>query len=281
MTRLLPALLWLLAIASGWSQSPWVRPVSSGYVQVGYHTIPAYSQIFGGGGSDLPLVRYVTERTLQLYGEYGLDARTTAVVSLPWRMHERGARTPELPLYIVPTETGQISGFGNISLALRRQLLSGPLVLGGTLRLDLPSVSNQPGTGLRTGFNAFTVLPTLSMGQGGKRLYWFAYSGFAFRTNNYSHYLNTGAEGGLAVGPLWFIAFLDVVLPFENGDRPLQPVRTRTGLYENNQGWLSPGLKALWQVTPRWGIVASGASAFWAQYVPQSPGVSAAVFYRW
>jgi hypothetical protein len=281
MMRLLPALLWLLAIASAWSQSPWVRPVNSGYVQVGYHTIPAYSQIFGGGGSDLPLVRYVTERTLQLYGEYGLDARTTTVVSLPWRMHERGARTPELPLYIVPTEAGQISGFGNISLALRRQLLSVPLVLSGTLRLDLPSVSNQPSKGLRTGFNAFTVLPILSIGQGWQRLYWFAYGGFAFRTNNYNHYLNTGAEGGLAVGPLWFIVFLDIVLPFENGDRPLQPVRTRTGLYENNQGWLSPGFKALWQITPRWGVVVSGASAFWAQYVPQSPGISAAVFYRW
>lgn len=281
MRRLLPALLWLLAVASGWSQSPWARSANGGYVQVGYHTIPAYRQLFGGGGSDLPLVRYVTERTLQLYGEYGLDARTTAVVSLPWRMHERGARTPELPLYIVPTESGRMSGFGNISFALRRQLLSGPLVLGGTLRLDLPSVSSQPNTGLRTGFNAFTVQPSLSVGQGLGRLYWFAYTGLAFRTNNYNHYLNTGAEAGFALGSLWLIAFLDIVLPFENDARPLQPVRTRTGLYENNQGWLSPGLKALWQVTSRWGVVVSGAGAFWAQYVPKSPGVSAAVFYRW
>ncbi len=281
MKRLLLSLLWLLAIASGEAQSPWARPANGGYVQVGYHTIPAYSRLFGRGGSDLPLVRYVTERTLQLYGEYGLDARTTAIVSLPWRVHERGARTPELPLYIFPTDAGQISGLGNISLALRRQFFSGPFVLGGTLRLDLPSVSHLANAGLRTGFNAFTVQPSLSVGRGMGRAYWFAYTGLAFRTNDYNHYLNTGAEAGFAVGPLWLITFVDIVLPFENDARPLQPVHTRTGLYENNQGWLSPGLKALWLVTPRWGVVVSGAGAFWAQYVPKSPGVSAAVFYRW
>ncbi|MCS7036742.1 MAG: hypothetical protein RMJ33_00845 [Saprospiraceae bacterium] len=281
MRYLLSALLWLLTVASARTQSPWVRAANSGYVQMGYHAIPAYRQLFGRSGSDLPLVRYVTEQTLQLYGEYGLDARTTAIVSLPWRMHERGRRTPELPLFISATEDGQISGFGNISLALRRQLSNGPLVLSGALRLDLPSVLNQPNTGLRTGFNAFTVQPSLSVGQSAGRLYWFVYSSLALRTNNCNHYLNTGAEAGLSVGPLWFIAFLDIVLPFESDSRPLQPARTRTGLYENNQGWLSPGGKVLWQVMPRWGIVVSGATALWAQYVPKNPGISAAVFYRW
>jgi hypothetical protein len=135
-------------------QSPWVRPAAGAYVQLGYHTIPTYSRLFGKGGEDLPLVRYVAENTLQLYGEYGLGERTTAVVSLPFRLHQRGARTPEQPLFILPTQPGRISGVGNLSLACAAAV-ERPLALSVTLRLDLPSTPEQPTTGLRTGFNAF------------------------------------------------------------------------------------------------------------------------------
>lgn len=250
-------------------------------MQLGYHTIPTYSSLFGKAGEDLPLVRYVTEQTLQLYAEYGFSRRTTAVVSVPFRMHQRGARTPELPLFIQPTDPGDLAALGNVSLAVRHQFLSGPLALGASLRLDLPSSASLPRAGMRTGFDAFTAQPSISAGQGFGKVYWLAYSGLAFRTNNYNHYLNLGAEGGVSVGSFWFIVFADAVLPFENDARPLNPTSTLTGLYENNQGWLSPGLKAIWQVAPQWGIVVSGAGALWAQYVPKSPGLSAAVFFRW
>ncbi len=262
-------------------QSPWVRPAAGAYVQLGYHTIPTYSRLFGKGGEDLPLARHVAENTLQLYGEYGLGERTTAVVSLPFRLHQRGARTPEQPLFILPTQPGRISGVGNLSLAVRRRLSSGPLALSVTLRLDLPSTLEQPTTGLRTGFNAFTLLPLLSLGQGLGKAYWFAYGGMALRTNHYNHYFNAGTEGGVSAGPFWLIAFVDAVLPFENAARPLQPLSRLTGLYENNQGWLSPGIKAAWSITDRWGLIVSAAGALWAQYVPKSPGISAVAFYRW
>ncbi len=273
------ALAW--CAASLQAQSPWVRSSKGGYCQLAYHTIPTYSTLFGKDGEAIPLVRYVTENTLQLYGEYGLGSRTTSVISLPFRFHQRGARTPEIPLFILPTESGQISGIGNISLAVRHQILREPLTLSAHFRVDLPSTASQPSTGLRTGFDAFTFLPSISAGKGMGRVYWFAYGGLALRTNDYNHYLNGGGEVGVSAGPLWIIAFLDAVLPFENDARPLRPTRTLTGLYENNQGWLSPGLKAVWQITPQWGVIVSGAGALWAQYVPKSPGVSAAVFFRW
>ncbi len=281
MRRLLMGLGGFLTATLAVGQSPWARPAHGGYVQLGYHTIPTYSSLFGKAGEDLPLVRYVTERTLQLYGEYGLSRRTTAAVSVPFRMHQRGARTPELPLFIQPTSSGNLAALGNVSLAVRHQFLSGPLALGAGLRLDLPSSASQPQAGMRTGFDAFTILPSISAGQGFGKGYWLAYSGLALRTNNYNHYLSLGAEGGLSVGSFWLIVFVDAVLPFENDARPLNPTSTLTGLYENNQGWISPGLKAIWQVAPQWGFVVSGAGALWAQYVPKSPGLSAAVFFRW
>ncbi len=270
-----------LCACTGTAQSPWARAAGSGYLQVSFYTIPTYDALFGSGGEDIELVRYVTEQTLQLYGEYGLTSRTTAVLYLPLRMHQRGARTDNPPFFIIPTEGGQISGIGNVSLALRHQLLSGPLALSGNLRIDLPSTAQQSSTGLRTGFDAFTFLPSLSLGQGLGRAYWFVYGGLALRTNRYNHYLTGGAEAGFAIGPLWLIAFGELVLPLENDQRPLNPTRTLTGLYENNQGWLSPGVKAIWQATSQLGIVVSGAGALWAQYAPKSPSVGIAAFFRW
>jgi len=264
------------------AQSPWARSKAGFYAQLGYHTIPTYGTLFGTDGTDIEMIREVSESTVQLYGEYGITSRTTAVVSLPYRFNSRGARNPNQPLMFAQEDTGSISGMGNASLAVRHQFLTGKLALSGTLRVDLPSSKSQPSAGLRTGFDAVTVQPTVSVGQGLGKAYWFGYAGYAIRTNDYSHFANAGVEAGLAVGPVWIIAFADLVASVENGARPSPRFGdTLTGLYENNQGWLSPGIKGIWQINRFVGLVVSAGGAAWAQYVPKSPGLGAAVYVKW
>lgn len=274
----------LLAIAplSLSAQSPWARSKAGFYAQLGFQTIPTYGTLFGKDGDDIEMVRLVSESTLQFYGEYGISDRTTVVASLPFRFNKRGADNPNQMLSFAVEDTGSISGLGNASIAVRHQILTGgPVALAGTLRVDLPAGAGQPNAGLRTGFEALTIQPTLSVGMGFGKFYWFAYGGYAVRTNDYSHYVNGGAEAGAAVGPVWISAFTDLVVSTENGSRKVTPFDGLTGLYDNNQGWLSMGLKANWQVNRFFGVSASATGAAWAQYVPKKPALSAAVFFKW
>jgi hypothetical protein len=116
---------------------------------------------------------------------------------------------------------------------------------------------------------------------GFSRAYWSSFGGVTFRTNNYSHSLNAGAEGGLRAGPVWVVLFSELVLPLENGSRTLTPLDALTGLYVNDQGWLSAGIKGIWEINRFWGVVVSGAGAAWAKNVPKRPGLSAAVYFKW
>ena len=263
------------------AQSPWARSKAGFYAQLGYHTIPTYTTLFGADGSDIEMIREVSEQTLQLYGEYGLSKQTSAVLVLPYRMNSRGARNPNNNLMFAQEDTGSISGLGNVSLAIRHQILTGKTALGAQLRIELPSDKSQPNAGLRTGFDALTIQPSMSLGMGYGRAYWFGYGGFAIRTNNYSYYANAGGEAGLKLGPVWLIGFSELVFPLENGSRTLTPLDALTGLYVNDQGWVSIGLKSIWEINRFVGVVVSGAGVAWAKNVPKSPGLSAAVYFKW
>lgn len=100
--------------------------------------------------------RRISEQTLQLYGEYGVSYHTTVWCSVPWRIMRSGepVLTPQ-PV----TEAGRISGLGNASLAVRQSYFKWGLCLAGRLRVDLPAGRYDDATGLRTGYDAVSILP--------------------------------------------------------------------------------------------------------------------------
>ena len=264
------------------AQSPWARPRSGAYAQLSWNFIPTYTTLFGVNGEDLNLEREVTERSLQFYAEYGLSKKTTLIVSAPLVMNQRGAPNPN-GTSVVDRDAGQITGPGNTTLALKHQFLQGKLALSGTFRMDFPVARKnfQTTTGLTTGYNALTLLPSAQVGMGLGKVYWFAYGGYGYRSNEYSHFLNFGAELGLRLGKVWLAGFSETIYPLENGARQLPEQSVLTGLYVNDQGWISLGLKAIWEIKPSFGINFSGAGAAWAQNVPKSPGVSLGAYFKW
>ncbi|TNE67850.1 MAG: hypothetical protein EP344_01850 [Bacteroidetes bacterium] len=263
------------------AQSPWARSEAGFYTQLSYQTIPTYTSLFGANGASIDMIREVSEQAVQFYGEYGISSRTTAIISAPVVFNSRGARNPDSPYFFAQEDTGSISGLGNISLALRHQVLTGSLALSAGLQVDVPSKQMDYSAGLRTGFDSWTMQPTVSAGMGFERLYWQAFGGIGFRTNDYSHFARIGAEGGIKLASVWVIGFSHLVLPFENGARSLPPLDVLTGLYVNDQGWASIGIKGIWEINRIVGIVVSGAGAVWAKHVPESPGLSAGVYFKW
>ncbi len=263
------------------AQSPWPRSKAGFFAQASWNFIPTYTTLFGGHAADIVLQRKVTEQYLQLYGEYGLSKKTTIFGSLPLGFNKRGAVNPDYTLLNTPTASGQIAGLGNTTLAIRHQFGTGRVAWTGTFKLGLPAATGYKEVGLRTGYNALTLLPMINAGMGFHKLYWYAYGGYGYRSNGYSHFLNFGGELGFHLGKVWLMGFFETVYPVENGTRQSPPIAELTGLYLNNQGWVSIGLKATWELNRFWGINFSGAGAVWAQNVPQSPGLGLGLYFKW
>ncbi len=263
------------------AQSPWPRSKAGFFVQAAWQTIPTYNDIFESKNDlNIPLDREVSENTFQLYGEYGLSSGTTLTASLPVRFLKNGDYIPNN--YASPeTREGTLTGFGNASLGIRRAILEGTMRLTAALRLDFPSTIYDDATGLRAGYDAWTVQPTISTGMGLGRVYWFAYGGYGLRTGGFSHYVNAGGEVGLKAWKCWFIGFSELIYSLENGDVAL-PLHNRIkNLYVDKQGWWSLGAKSIFEANRFWGITASFAGAGWAQFVPKSPGISLGVYFKW
>mgnify|MGYP007130727774 CR=1 FL=1 len=263
------------------AQSPWARSKAGFYAQASWQFIPAYPTLFGADGGDIELAREVAENNVQLYGEYGIGKKTTVTAALPLVWSRRGSINPASPYVVGQVDSGSILGLGNVQLSLRHQFLAGKIVLAGTLRLGLPASTSEQSTGLRTGYDALTVLPTLSAGMGLGKAYWFVYGGYGYRSNNYSSFLNAGVEGGVKLWRVWLIGFSEYLGSLENGSRSIALPDVSTGLYENDQGWLSLGLKTLIECHRFWGVNLSAAGAAWGQYVPQRPAFSAGLYFKW
>ena len=279
---LLPGLAALLLSCSLAAQSPWARSKAGFYAQAGFYYIPTYGTLFGAGGEDIVLDHEVSERQIQLYGEYGVTKKTTLIVSLPVVFNERGASNPASPYMFAVEDSGSISGLGNSTIALRHQFLSGEFALAGALKVGLPAgTSYKPATDLSTGYDAITIQPMISIGKGFQKSYGFLYGSYGYRSNDYSHFLNFGAEGGFHLGKIWLVGFSELVYSLENGERKLATLDALTGLYANDQGWLSIGVKAIWEINRFVGLSVSGAGAAWAQNVPKSPGLGVAAYFKW
>ena len=264
------------------AQSPWARNKAGFYAQAGYNFIPTYATLFGADGTEIVLDHEVSERQIQLYGEYGVTKKSTIICSLPIVFNARGASNPASPFLYAVEDSGSIAGLGNVTVALRHQFLHGKVALAGTLRVGFPAgAPYQPSTDLRTGYDAFTLLPMVNVGMGFRKSYGFLYGGYGYRSNQYSHFLQFGIETGKQVGKFWLIGFSDMVYSLENGSRALAGIDVLTGLYSNDQGWVSLGAKAIWEMNRFVGISLSGAGAIWARHVPKSPGIGAAVYFKW
>lgn len=275
------SVLVILGVAGvGHAQNPWVRSKAGFYLQAAWQTTPRYKEIFGSTGKDQPLDRQLTESTLHLYGEYGITRHTTLVVSLPYRFQKAGKFLENTPA--PQTNAGSLNGLGNTSIGLRHAILNGNWPLTGFLRVDLPVDKFNNNAGLRTGYRSLTVLPMLSTGKKSSQSYWFAYAGYAFRTRDYSAYINAGLEAGYRIRKVWAIAFSELVLPPYTGKRPdLSTNNLLTGLYVNEQTYWSLGLKGVFEMHRFWGFTASTTSRVVGELVPQRPTFSVGAYFRW
>lgn len=241
----------LILSFSSFSQSPWVREWKEKYVEFGLNTIPTYQKVFQGNQTKIKDIDgSILEIGTQLYIEYGLGKNFQIQGDLPLRyMSSAVANSNEI------RTSGSIIGLGNIETGIKYRFLEVPFLFAGQVTIGLPNGGMQLSTGLRTGYDAFYFVPTISTGNGGDLWYYYIYGGVGVYTNQFSDDLRLGGEyGRMFFSKLWVVLTLSMRESLENGDYESLPSFEETHLYVNNQSYTSLALKLSYELNANVGL---------------------------
>lgn len=287
MKNLVLLLIFLLFFLGSRSQSPWVNPEKSYYFQLSYSTIPEYNSLFNGKKEAFQTSRYIQDKTIQLYGEYGLNNNLTFILSVPYKLLKSGDLNPnanfeqaDIPL------ASTNNALGNVQISMKYKILDKKWVAAGQLRIELPAnVSYNSSSALVPGYDAFAFAPIVSFGRGWNKFYGYYWLSGIIRTNHYSEYLNTGIEGGWKpLKGFWLILYSELLYSFKNGNRNLPPPERQYGLYSNDLEFFSFGLKLLYEINfesgKKLGFIAHAAGSFSGFAVAHSPLLSLGVYLK-
>lgn len=274
------SLIIILCSTSAMAQSPWVAEKGKGYAQLGYTTIGPYKDLFLSNGNAYPLSNEITDRTLQVYGEYGIGSGTSIITTIPVKILTSGrSLIPSLP---IRTRSGDFTTLGNIQLAARHNFVNKKVVFSGQLLAELPTSGYDEATGLRGGLNALSIIPTLSAGFSNEKLYEFVSVGAAIRSNDYSSEWRLGIELGYQlIKRIFIIGVIDIVQNFENGNAIESANQLGTGLYLNNQSYSALGIKGIVGLTDNVGISGAFYGAGSGNLVAKSPSINFGLYYKW
>jgi hypothetical protein len=277
--KITPILLFLSIFTQIQAQQAWTRAKGSYYTQLGISYLKA-NKLLNGLENSTPLNRDVTDITTQFYGEYGLTNRLTLSTQIPLKLLSVNNTSP---LLIV--KDGSLTALSNIQAALTANFLNkNGYVLSGKTNISLPTAKFHAETGLRSGFDAFSFTPSLMVGFGHAKFFTSAEIGYVLRNNKYSDRILAAAQIGKFLGKkkkLLAILNMDLMKSRENGTYD-DYTSSNTGLYLDEQSYLSPGLKFGYKATTKtmiWLSVGGGVGGV-TRNIAASPGLSFSVSYQ-
>jgi hypothetical protein len=276
-------------ISATWAGGPWNQSAGHGYSQIGFSYI-RYTQMFNGADQENPysLNREVTDITLQGYLEYGLSDRWNLIGTLPVKFtstDEKILDAGENPSTSDTLPAGSLNGLGNISAALRYQILSEPFALAARFTAEANTIQSDETTGLATGFDAWSFKPAIDAGISGERWYAFSEIGLGLRTSDYPALFLFSLEGGYSFfdSKTFLVGVVDFNLTIgtEDSDPISPPSQAATGMYLSDQEFISYGIKILQSISPHWWVNAGINGAMYGNLVANSPAYNLSLAYKW
>jgi hypothetical protein len=278
MKRILHAAI-LLATINAFGQSPWTKKKGAFYTQLSFSTIANYNTLYGT--PDKVLDGKITDNTLQFYAEYGITNKTTLIVNVPLKLVSH----KDISLFCINAPCGTIennkTALGNIEIGIKHNFYNKNWLFSGQLNVEANSGTYDSNSGIRTGYDTWTITPLLTFGKGFNNWYVQGFTGVNIRTNNYSSNFKIGGEVGYKpIQKLWVIANLDVTQSFNNGDLVLPTSNLSTGLYLNDQEYVSFGLKAIGEITKNFGLTAGVGGAFSGNNVAKKGAFNIGIYHK-
>ena len=240
-----------------------------------------YDEMYISGGNKIATERNIDDLTIQGWFEWGLSESSTILISLPLKILNAGdlniaGQTDPF------TQSGSLTAPGNIRFSWKQAITKESYISAGQLWLETPSGKYDEKTGLRSGYDAWTLIPSFNLGISGSD--WYSYGSFAYglRGNNYSHFLQFSAEVGYHIMPALSVAFyVDWLNSLKNGNRQDPVNNLLTGLYVNDQEYFAFGIKLYGKlISNRLGVSLGFAGAFSGNFVPRVPAFNLALYYK-
>lgn len=262
MKKLVLGLISLLICQFVIGQSAWNINKNTWYTQLSFNSIGPYSELFVNGNETVNTPREISDNTLHLYAEHGLNDKTSLSLSVPIKFIRTGTQTIQGDPMIAED---RISSVGNIGFGIKRNLHKEVVIISAGLFVEANTATYDAASGIRTGYDAWTIRPAIIVGKAFDDLYLQSVVSAGFRTNNYSEYFRGGAEVGYKfIRKLWAIFYIDYKVSFYNGTIDLPENNLRTALYVNNQEFLGYGLKTIYDLNEKLGITAGFGGALTA-----------------
>lgn len=277
MKRIFTGLFTVCLFGLSMGQSAWVKNKGELYSQFTFSGIFNYSSVYLDGDREYKIQREITDITLQLYGEYGLTDDLTLVTVLPFKSVSAGDAVNDP--YLVSIDEGDLSGLSNVEIGLRKQLLNKKIRLAGQLNFLANSADYDAATGLRTGYDASAIKPSIAAGYSSGKYFLQTFVVYEHYLNDYSSNLKLYMEAGYKFfNSLYVIAYLDLHNSMNNGDVLLPAENAETALYVNNQEFNGMGLKFIYEWSESMGLTFNLGGAAGASYVAKAPAMSAGLY---
>ena len=269
----------LLVTINAFSQSPWTKKKGEFYTQLSFSTIPNYTALYGS--PDKTLNGKITDNTLQFYGAYGLTNKTTIIATIPLKRITH----KNISLICVTSPCVNINNdktaLGNIEIGIKHNFYNKDWLISGQINIAANTSTFDTVSGIRTGYDAWSITPLLTFGRGFNDWYVQGFTGVNIRTNNYSSNFRIGGEIGYKPIPkLWFIAGLDILKSFNNGTVLLPTSNLLTGLYVNNQEFGSFTIKTIGQITKNFGLTVGVGGAFYGNNVAKQAAYNFGIYHK-
>mgnify|MGYP005987723783 FL=1 len=278
MKKVLYIIIALLSIKS-FSQSPWTKKKGEIYTQLSFSSIANYNTLYGS--PEIQLNGKFSDNTLQFYSEFGLTDKTTLIANIPLKLITQ----KDISLICINAPCGTIdnnkTALGNIELGIKHNFYNKKWIISGQLNLEANTGVFETHSGISTGYDAWSITPLVTFGRGFNSWYVQGFTGVSFRTNNYSSNFKIGGEIGYkAIPKVWLIAGLDIVSSFKNGNATLPTSNLLTGLYINNQEYVSFSLKTIGEITRKFGVTAGIGGAFSGNNVPKKGAINFGLYHK-
>ncbi len=223
---------------------------------------------------------------INLYGEYGITDRLTAIAYIPFfarsfenELIEDGVQNPQFP-------GRDLNSFGDSEIGIKYGLLSkGKISWTASVFLGLPLGDSTTGIDkpLPTGDGEFNQIIRSDLGislydSKSTSVYANVYGGINIRSKDFSEEIRTGAEigAGFFEKKLWLIAKFDTIQSLNNGDRNFE--NSGGSLFANNFEVTNLSPEIAYYFTPKIGFNASASFPLSGQFAYSDPSFSAGIF---
>jgi protein XagA len=258
----------------------WTNPKGKGFFKLAENVILA-NYIFTKDGEikklDLPINMYTTN----LYGEYGITDRITAVAYVPFFVRATIASIKSTSGKI--TAGDEMNAFGDVNLSLKYGIITNrTIVVSGSITLGLPTGETSGGKGgiLQSGDGEFNQLVKIEASHSfyPKPFYASVMVGYNNRTKGFSDEFHASAEVGVTLNKFIGILKFYNLSSLYNGIS--DDLNTNNTIFSNNTEYLSFTPEVLYKINDQFGLTAASGFAFSAKRILAAPNLSLGVFFN-